>query len=79
MKKFALTLHYYSPRAYNFMRSTLSLPAPSCIANWTSSVECEPGFFSDVFEYLEEKSKTDPTYKDCALMFDGMCKLLYLY
>ena len=72
LKKFALTLHFYSPRAYNFMRSTFSLPAPSSIANWTSSVNCEPGFFSDVFEYLEEKSQTDSTYKDCALMFDGV-------
>ena len=70
--KFALTLHFYSPRAYEFMRSAFSLPAPSSIANWTSSVQCEPGFFSDVFLSLKEMASKDDNYKDCALMFDGV-------
>ena len=39
VKKFALTLHFYSPRAYDFLRTTFSLPAPSFISNWTNSVK----------------------------------------
>ena len=72
IKKFALTLHFYSPRAYNFVRSFFSLPCPSSLSNWTSSVNCEPGFFQDVFNYLQEKAKEDISYRDCALIFDGM-------
>jgi hypothetical protein len=72
VKKFALTLNFYSPRAYNFLRTVFSLPAPSSISNWTSSVNCEPGIFKDVFEFLREKINTDNKYKECSLMFDGM-------
>ena len=72
MKKFALTLHFYSPRAYSFLRPVLSLPAPSSIANWTSSVNCDPGIFYDVFNFLQEKSKNDQNYKHCALLIDAM-------
>ena len=35
IKKFAQTLHFYSPHAYNFVRSILSLPCPSSLAHWT--------------------------------------------
>ena len=72
MKKFALTLHFYSPRAYEFLRTVINLPSARAIANWTSSVNCDPGFFIDVFKDLEKKSKIDPFYKDAALMIDGM-------
>ena len=30
-KQFAMTLHYYSPKAYNFFRNLLSLPHPASI------------------------------------------------
>jgi len=72
VKKFALTLHFYSPRAYEFLRSIFSLPAQSSISNWTNSVDCQPGFFKDVFQYLQEKSEIDKNYKDCALVFDAI-------
>ena len=72
VKKFALTLHFYSPRAYDFVRPILSLPSPSSIYNWSSSVNCEPGFFKDVFLMLQEKSKEDYRYCECSLVVDGM-------
>jgi len=72
VKKFALTLHFYSPRAYDFLRTIFSLPAPASISNWTNSVDCSPGFFTDVFDYLSKKSTLDPSYKDCALIFDAI-------
>jgi hypothetical protein len=72
VKKFAMTLHFYSPRGYEFVRTILSLPAASSIANWTSTVDCDPGFFLDVFQHLKVKAETDTKYRDCALIFDGM-------
>ena len=65
VKKFALTLHFYSLHAYEFVRPILSLPCPSSIYNWSSSVNCEPVFFKDVFSMLEEKCKLDYRYREC--------------
>ncbi|CAK8674242.1 unnamed protein product [Clavelina lepadiformis] len=72
IKKFASTLHFYSPKAYDYLRRSFSLPAPSSLADWASSVNCEPGFFIDVFSHLQKKANTDKTYSDCALMCDAM-------
>ena len=72
IKKLALTLNFYSPRAYKFLQSFLCLPAHSSIANWTSSVDCEPGFFIDVFKELQRKSRENEQFRECALMFDGV-------
>lgn len=47
IKHFAVTLYYFSPRAYNFCRSILSLPHPKSIRNWISAVNAEPGFNKD--------------------------------
>ena len=51
-KQFALTQHYYSPRAYDFVHQVLLLPHPSCIWSWAASVDCEPGFLCDIISFL---------------------------
>ena len=48
VKQFALTLFYYSPQAYEYCRSILSLPHPSSLRNWLSNVDGKPGFLIDV-------------------------------
>ena len=53
VKKFALTLHFYSPRAYEYVRKVFRLPHSRSIRAWTSSIRCEPGFFDDVFQHLK--------------------------
>ena len=72
IKKFAMTLHFYSPRAYDFIRTEFILPAPSSLSNWTSSVSCDPGFLVDVFRSLQEQCRADPTHRHCALIVDGV-------
>ena len=37
LKKFASTVHFYSPRAYLYLRKILQLPHPSSIREWTST------------------------------------------
>lgn len=46
LRKFAFTLHFYSGKAYDYVRETfhLSLPHPSVIRKWSTVVECQPGF-----------------------------------
>ena len=72
IKKVALTLHFYSPKAYLFVRKGLRLPHPASLRNWQSSVECEPGFLKDVLENLALQVANNINMSDCALMMDAM-------
>lgn len=52
-----MTLHFYSPKAYEYVRSTFSdhLPAARTLRSWYSSVDCTPGFTASAFDALREK------------------------
>ncbi|KAE9545136.1 hypothetical protein AGLY_000679 [Aphis glycines] len=53
VKKFATTLYFYSPKAYNYVRSVLSLPDPSSIRNWITNVNAETGILLDVLTEID--------------------------
>ena len=72
VKKFALTLNFYSPRAYDYIRTVFSLPHARSLSKWTSSVECQPGIFSDALSSIGESIITNPDHADCALLCDAM-------
>ena len=72
IKEFSLTLHYYSPKAYEYVRSILPLPNPSLIRKWSSSVNCEPGFLDEPFESLKVDVEEKSERKDCSLIIDAM-------
>ena len=72
MKQFAVTLHYYSPKAYNFVRDVLLLPHPSTIQTWAASVNCEPGFLCDVIKVIGDEAKKIPSMSNVVLVLDGM-------
>ena len=72
VKKFAVSLHYFSPAAYDYVRSIFCLPNPRSVSNWTSSVKCNPGIFIDVFNHLQSLIDEHPQYRDCALLCDAM-------
>ena len=69
LKQFAVTLHYYSPQAYQYCKSILSLPDVSSIRNWLSNVDCNPGFLSNVINLC---SKLDPFDRNFSLVIDSM-------
>lgn len=48
-----------------FLSSILSLPHPSSITHWTSSVNADPGFFKEVFEHLKNIPLCD---RDCNMV-----------
>ena len=54
LRSFALTLNYYSSKAYNYVRETfdLCLPHPSTIRSWYTGVDGQPGFNKQAFESL---------------------------
>ena len=72
IKQFAVTLHFYSPQAYNFIREHLHLPHPRSINEWVSSVDCHPGMLDAVFLHLQKRCEKDPSMADCCLIFDAM-------
>ncbi|EFN74744.1 THAP domain-containing protein 9, partial [Camponotus floridanus] len=69
VKKFAVTLFYNSPKAYDYCRRILNLPHPSSIRHWHSSVNAEPGFHKEIISFLKNLSSEN---KDCNMIFDGM-------
>ena len=73
VKRFALTLNFYSPKAYEYVRSVFkTLPHPSSMANWTSSIKCDPGFFEDVFREIRSKTEKRKHQRDVTLVCDAM-------
>ena len=72
IKEFAVTLHYYSPSAYKYVRSIVPLPHPSLVRKWSSSFKCEPGFIDEAFTSLSDKITSSPNDKDCCLVIDAM-------
>lgn len=72
MKQFAITLYFYSPKAYKFVRNHIPLPHKSLISRWLSTVNGDPGILEGVFEYLKENVKEKPHLRNVGLIFDGM-------
>lgn len=57
IKKFALTLNYYSPAGYMYVRKQLMscLPHPSTISKWYQNIDGKPGFTKEAFRALQSK------------------------
>jgi hypothetical protein len=68
LRKFAISVFYYSPRAYEFIRSQFkhALPAVSTLRLWMSSLDCMPGLTQPSFDFLKQKGEKDMTL--CCLM-----------
>lgn len=74
-RKFCLTLHFYSPRAYSYVRRTFNtcLPHPKTIYNWYKAVDGSPGLTDEAFQILNTKVQcTKDKQLICALVADEM-------
>ena len=67
LRAFAFTIFYYSPRAYEYIRTKFTLPTPRTIRAWLETINCQPGFLTDVLDSLSEKQN-----KLYSLVLDGM-------
>ncbi|XP_071042246.1 DNA transposase THAP9 isoform X3 [Parasteatoda tepidariorum] len=74
LRAFALTLHFYSPRAYEFVRKTfnLALPHQRTLARWYQRIDGEPGFTDECFHAVELKIKNTAYHLYFSLVFDEM-------
>lgn len=57
LQNFALTMLYYSPKAYEYLGSKFNkaLPASKTIRRWLSNVDNGPGFSHTSLEFLKSK------------------------
>jgi len=57
LRSFALTLQFYSSKAYLFVRKTFKnlLPHPSTLKKWYSVVDGEPGFTKEAFQCITQR------------------------
>lgn len=79
VRSFALALHYYSPKAYRFVRQTFDnhLPCPSTITKWyiNSNANGDPGISKQSLETLRKLAKEERDKGKqlvCALIYDEM-------
>ncbi len=77
LKQFATTLHFYSPKAYDFVREKFSnsLPHPQKIRKWYGSVSADPGFTVASFTALESRvseKRKEEKETICSSMIDEM-------
>ena len=72
LRKFAVTVHFYSAQAYEYLRKYLHLPHPATIRKWSASLNCKPGYLSEVIDFLKMAKVNKPYMRDCVVMFDAM-------
>ena len=77
LRTFAMTLKFYSAKAYKYVRKSfdLGLPHPSVISSWYTAMDGEPGFTKEALTALKAKvlaGKRDGQEVLCALMLDEM-------
>lgn len=72
LKKFALTLNFYSPKAYLYVRENfqLGLPHPNTIRRWYEAVDGSAGFTREAFEVIKKFNNNYPLLLN--LTFDEM-------
>lgn len=77
IRLFCFTLHYYSPRAYEYLRTVFNsnLPTARTLRSWISHLDSSPGFTTEAFDALKtrvEKAKESGHDVVCGLIFDEM-------
>ena len=77
LKSFALTLQFYSSKAYDYVRENfnLALPSPCTLRRWYGNVNGKPGFSDEVLFSLGVKAKAAKANNKpflCSLMLDEM-------
>ena len=57
LRSFAITLHFYNEKAYNYVRETFlkCLPHPKTLGNWYRKIECKTGINQASIEGLRRK------------------------
>ncbi|KAG8174446.1 hypothetical protein JTE90_027101 [Oedothorax gibbosus] len=74
LRTFALTLHFYSPRAYEYVRTSfnLALPHQRTLSRWYQHIDGAPGITREALNVLELKIKSSEHPLYFSLIMDEM-------
>lgn len=74
IRQFALSLHFYSPRSYEYVRKQFNtiLPHSRTLGKWYSHVNADPGFTDEALKTLTLKVNNSNQRIYCALILDKM-------
>lgn len=77
MRLFCFTLHFYSPKAYEYVRTTFNQNIPSIrtLQSWYTAIDGSPGFTPNAFDALNKKAdefKKEEKPLLVGLIFDEM-------
>lgn len=74
LRKFAITLNFYSPAAYKYVRRVFhtALPHPRVLGKWYENTSVSPGFTTQAFDMLKQKYNISGKRMICALVADEM-------
>lgn len=69
LRQFALTLNFYSKKAYEYVREKFSyvLPSIRTLASWIATVNASPGFMLEAKNALQIKA-AEAELKDCKIL-----------
>ena len=67
-----MTVHYYSPKAYEFVHKIFALPHSSSVRTWAALVDCEPGYLMNVIQLLGKALQEKKWMSDVVLVVGGM-------
>lgn len=75
VRVFALTLHYYSPNAYEYLRNVFNynLPHIRTIKYWYTAIDGSPGYTKESFDVLSQRVKNQTVNKDEKKLLVGLC------
>lgn len=74
LRKFAITLHFFSSKAYNYVRKRFNncLPHVKTLSRWYSVIDGQPGFTKEVLDMLTIKAGRSAEKIICSLVIDEM-------
>lgn len=74
LKSFALTLNFYSSKAYQYVRKTFNtcLPSLRTLAKWYQCIDGRPGFTKESFNALKVKTDQAKSVIHASLIIDEM-------
>lgn len=74
LRTFACTVHFYSPKAYRYVRKKFqtALPHERTLKKWYQSIDAKPGFTSESFEAIKHKIASTEHKVMCNLVLDEM-------
>lgn len=74
LKSFALILHYYSPRTYEYVRQEFDNCLPHCktISKWYRSIQGKPGIMLEALNTIKQRANSVDYQLFGSLLFDEM-------